>query len=98
MLMFLGAFAFLCADASASEWLTDLPTAMARAQKENKAVLLDFTGSDWCGWCKKLDKEIEKKSATNELLEWTLIYLDVDKARGAAESLKIGPIPALRVL
>jgi thiol-disulfide isomerase/thioredoxin len=37
---------------------TDLPAALNRARSENKLVLLDFTGSDWCGWCKKFDKDV----------------------------------------
>ena len=38
-------------------WLTDLPKALAQAKAENKLVLVDFTGSDWCVWCMKLDKD-----------------------------------------
>jgi protein disulfide-isomerase len=38
-------------------WGTDLPKALAQAKARNKMVLMDFTGSDWCGWCKKIDKE-----------------------------------------
>jgi protein disulfide-isomerase len=38
-------------------WGTDLPKALAQAKAEKKMVLMDFTGSDWCGWCKKFDKE-----------------------------------------
>ena len=41
---------------NAGEWLTDLPKAQEQARKENKLVLMDFTGSDWCGWCIKLKK------------------------------------------
>ncbi len=35
-------------------WETDLEAAKARAEKENKTILINFTGSDWCGWCKCL--------------------------------------------
>lgn len=31
--------------------------ALERAQATNKLVLIDFTGSDWCGWCKELDQQ-----------------------------------------
>ena len=44
--------------ASESSWGTDLPAALNRARSENKMVLLDFTGSDWCGWCIKFDKDV----------------------------------------
>jgi protein disulfide-isomerase len=38
-------------------WLTSVPDALAKAKREHKLVLLDFTGSDWCVWCKKLDAD-----------------------------------------
>lgn len=34
-----------------------LAAALEEAKKENKLVLLDFTGSDWCGWCMKMEEE-----------------------------------------
>ena len=37
---------------------TALSTALNQARSENKMVLLDFTGSDWCGWCIKFDKDV----------------------------------------
>jgi thioredoxin-related protein len=43
---------------AADTWLTDYAAARAQASKENKKLLLDFTGSDWCGYCIKLDKEV----------------------------------------
>lgn len=39
-------------------WRTDLPGALDQARSENKLVLLDFTGSDWCPWCIKFDHEV----------------------------------------
>ena len=39
-------------------WTDDYDVALKRAAAENKLVLADFSGSDWCGWCKKLDKEV----------------------------------------
>ena len=39
-------------------WRTDLSGALKQAQSENKLVLLDFTGSDWCPWCIKFDEEV----------------------------------------
>lgn len=37
-------------------WTTYSQKALDKAKKENKYILMDFTGSDWCGWCIKLDK------------------------------------------
>ncbi len=44
--------------ASEDHWLTDYSKALEKAKTENKKVLMDFTGSDWCGWCMKLHKEV----------------------------------------
>jgi len=44
--------------ASGLSWGTDLPAALNRARSENRMVLLDFTGSDWCGWCIKFDQDV----------------------------------------
>ena len=46
------------ADNSSINWTTDYQAAIAQAKKEKKEVLLNFTGSDWCGWCKKLSAEV----------------------------------------
>ncbi|MFB1041268.1 MAG: DUF255 domain-containing protein, partial [Polaribacter sp.] len=39
-------------------WHTDANAALQLAIKENKKVMFFFTGSDWCGWCIKLQKEV----------------------------------------
>ena len=39
-------------------WYTNYSVAAAAAKKDNKPLLLFFTGSDWCGWCKKMDQEV----------------------------------------
>ncbi|MBR3957884.1 MAG: thioredoxin family protein, partial [Kiritimatiellae bacterium] len=39
-------------------WLDDYDAALKKAAVENKYVVVDFSGSDWCGWCKRLDKEV----------------------------------------
>ncbi len=55
-------------------WLTDYAKAKAQAAAEHKPMLLDFTGSDWCVWCIKFDKEVlstpefEKYAAANLVL------------------------------
>ena len=43
---------------AADAWLTDLDEAKKVALAEKKAILVDFTGSDWCGWCIRLKKEV----------------------------------------
>lgn len=44
-------------------WIQDFAAAKAKAKAEKKDLLVDFTGSDWCGWCIKLDNEVFAKEA-----------------------------------
>ena len=44
--------------AQEAKWLTDYSQAVKQAKADHKAILLDFTGSDWCGWCIKMKKEV----------------------------------------
>jgi len=59
-------------------WLTDLPKAEAQAKAENKLVLMDFTGSDWCPWCIKLDNEILSKPEFADYAKTNLVLVLVD--------------------
>lgn len=52
------ALAVVAPAAAELEWMTDLPAAQERAAAEGKLVLVDFTGSDWCGWCVRLHKDV----------------------------------------
>ena len=64
--------------AGEAPWLTDFQTATALAVREHKVVLIDFTGSDWCGWCMRLDAEV---FSTAEFAAWAekhAVLLEVD--------------------
>lgn len=66
------------ADAAEATWLTDLPKAQAQAKAENKLVLMDFTGSDWCGWCIKFKKDVLDTKEFNEYAAKNLVLVEVD--------------------
>lgn len=71
--------------ADEAQWLTSLTDAQAAAQKENKPILVDFTGSDWCGWCIKLRKEVFD---TPEFKAWAgknVILCEIDFPRKKAQ-------------
>jgi protein disulfide-isomerase len=77
--------------ASAGEWLTDLPKAQAQAKNENKLVMLDFTGSDWCGWCFKLRDEVFSLKEFKDYADKNLVLVEVDfpqKKKLSAELIK----------
>jgi thioredoxin-related protein len=64
--------------AEKTEWLTDLPTAQAKAKAENKMVLMDFTGSDWCGWCIKFNKEVYSTKEFADYASKNLVLVELD--------------------
>ena len=71
----------MAASTLASEWMTDYSKALALSKKTGKPILADFTGSDWCGWCIKLQKEV---FTTKEFGAWAkknVILLELDYPR-----------------
>ena len=59
-------------------WTEDYAKALEQAKTEHKQVLLDFTGSDWCGWCKKLDAEVFSTPKFQEYASKHLVLVQVD--------------------
>ena len=82
------------------KWYTDLDEAKAVAAKENKPLLVDFTGSDWCGYCIKLHAEVFNKPEFEEFAKnYVLVELDFpnkkpqpaeEKAKNKATQTKFG--------
>jgi protein disulfide-isomerase len=83
-------FLGLAATALAGDgWMTDFEAAKAKAKAENKPMLLDFTGSDWCGWCIKLDEEVFGEAAFKEYASAELVLVEIDFPRGKEQSAEL---------
>ncbi len=63
------------------EWLENYDEALAAAKKLKRPVVMDFTGSDWCGWCIKLDKEVFSQKAFIKYARKELVLLKLDFPR-----------------
>lgn len=62
-------------------WLTSMDKAMEISAKEKKPIMLFFTGSDWCGWCIRLQKEVFYKP---EFVKWAkekVVLVELDFPR-----------------
>ena len=59
-------------------WSDNYAKALAQAKAEKKLVLVDFTGSDWCGWCIKLDKEVFSKPEFKTYAKENLVLVELD--------------------
>jgi protein disulfide-isomerase len=66
------------AGAAELDWMTDLGKAQAKAKEENRLVLMDFTGSDWCPWCIKLRKEVFSTPEFTEYAKKNLVPVEID--------------------
>ena len=62
-------------------WLTRFEDAQKTAEKEKKAILVNFTGSDWCPWCVRLHNEVLKQQPFLDFAEKNLVLLIVDFPR-----------------
>jgi len=63
---------------AADGWMTDFEKAKAKAKSDNKYMLIDFSGSDWCGWCIKLDKEVFSTKAFQAYAKDNLVLMLAD--------------------
>lgn len=92
LLTVLGSALLLTVAARAGEaaWQTDFAAASKQAAAENKVMLLDFTGSDWCPWCIKLDQEVytQPKFLDYAAQNLVLVKLDFPRRTPQADVLK----------
>ena len=73
------------------KWYTDVTEAITISNKEQKPMLMFFTGSDWCGWCIRLQKEVFK---TPEFIKWAkenvvLVELDFPRKNEQTDAIKM---------
>lgn len=83
VLILLMTFGSLLSNAQENEltWHTNIDKAMEISKKEKKPLMLFFTGSDWCGWCIRLQKEVFYKK---EFVKWAkdnVVLVELDFPR-----------------
>ncbi len=64
-----------------ASWLININEAKQIAQKERKYILLNFSGSDWCGPCIRMHKEIFSSDVFSKYADTTLILVNADFPR-----------------
>jgi protein disulfide-isomerase len=74
---------------AAAGWETDYEKAVARAKAENKPVLLDFNGSDWCGPCIELRKRVFTSRDFTAYAAKNLILVDIDYPQRKKQSAEL---------
>lgn len=79
----------LSVQAQELKWHNDVKEAIAIGNQENKPLLMFFTGSDWCGWCIRLQKEVLK---TPEFTKWAkdnVVLVELDYPRNVPQTPEI---------
>ena len=64
-----------------SNWLHDFSKAQEEAKANHKLLFLNFTGSDWCGWCIKFDKDVLSQPKFKDFAHDNLVLLELDFPR-----------------
>lgn len=70
-----------------AEWLTDFEKAKKLATEKNECILLNFSGSDWCGPCIRMKKEIFESSEFTAFAEEKLVLVNADFPRSKKHQL-----------
>jgi thioredoxin-related protein len=68
------------------KWYTSLEEAAKVSMTTGKPIMANFTGSDWCGWCKKLKKEVFDKTEFKNWANENIVLLDVDFPRRVTQT------------
>jgi thioredoxin-related protein len=66
--------------------MTDFAEAQKKAAAEGKDLFINFTGSDWCGWCIRLDKEVFSKPLFIYEAQKRFVFVYVDFPRNQKQS------------
>jgi protein disulfide-isomerase len=82
-------FTFTLQAQKSAEWHTSFDKAAKISIETGKPILANFTGSDWCGWCKKLTKEVFIRPIFSEWAAENVVLLELDYPRGKAQSEEI---------
>ena len=91
LFLFAVAASVLCASFARAEsaWLNDYKKAQEEAKANNKLLLLNFTGSDWCGWCIKFDKEVWSQPQFKDYARDNLVLVELDFPRRKAQPAEV---------
>ena len=72
-----------------SDWLIDYEEVYQKSIKEDKPIMANFTGSDWCGWCKKLKKAVFDTELFKDWAKKNVILFELDYPRRTPQNPEI---------
>ena len=72
-----------------SDWLHDYTKAQEEAKANHRLLLLNFTGSDWCGWCIKFDKDVLSQPQFKNYAHDNLVLVELDFPRRKSQPTEV---------
>ena len=85
-LLFINAFAQNIEDSEDLNWLDNLEKAQEISKEKEIPIFVDFTGSDWCGWCIKLTEEVFSKEEFIQYSAENLVLVKLDFPRAIPQT------------
>lgn len=73
-------------ESSGLTWYTNLDTVVTLSNESDKPIFGFFTGSDWCGWCMKLQREVFAKQDFIDWAQKNVILLELDFPRKTVQT------------
>ena len=77
------------ADYEHLEWHESIVLAMRESAQTGKPILADFTGSDWCHWCKKLDQDVFETKTFKKWSRQNVVLLELDYPENGSQRSEI---------
>ena len=74
---------------TSGEWIENYDAAIAAAQEMKRPILVNFTGSDWCSWCKKLSAEVFTQDQFKDYAKANLVLLKLDFPRSIPQTAEL---------
>lgn len=62
-------------------WMVNVDEAFAASKATGKPIMANFTGSDWCGWCKRLTATVFSQDAFKQWADKNVVLLELDYPR-----------------
>tara|TARA_B100001250_G_scaffold404332_1_gene420150 strand:+ start:1999 stop:2532 length:534 start_codon:yes stop_codon:yes gene_type:complete len=86
IILFLASYSF---GQESNGWLVDYEKVYQKSIKEDKPIMANFTGSDWCGWCKKLKKAVFDTKVFQDWAEENVVLFELDYPRRTPQNAEI---------
>ncbi len=80
-------FALCFIATSLTKWEPNFTEALKTAKQKNELILVNFSGSDWCGPCMRMRNEIFESTTFSQMADTSLVLVNADFPRNKKNQL-----------